>query len=279
MRSWRLGTAFGIGIFVHWSFLLLVAFAVIMDRSAGGSGIYGLELLGIAFTCVVLHELGHALMARRFGIATRDITLYPIGGVATLERMSEKPVEELLIALAGPAVNVAILGLLASAFIVYPQAFASFMDLEQRNILVDLARVNLTLVLFNMLPAFPMDGGRVFRALLVPVLGRLAATEVAATVGTMFAILFVILGVFSNPLLLLIAFFGYVAGRQELAAVRYAEYRRRLPPLYALPADGEVLDALPAGSPESIPTSGPSAQRRIWVVQGEGRPLRTYWID
>jgi hypothetical protein len=123
-----------------------------------------------------------------------------------------------------------------------------------------------------------MDGGRVFRALLVPVLGRLAATEVAATVGTIFAILFAILGVF-NPMLFLIAFFGYLAGRQELAAVRYAECRRRLPPLYALPADGEVLDALPVGSLEGVPTPVSNAQPRIWVVRGEGQPHRTYWIE
>jgi Zn-dependent protease len=275
MGSWRLGTAFGIGIFVHWTFLLLVGFAAYMDRSAGGSGLYGVEVLVVAFTCVVLHELGHALMARAFGIGTRDITLYPIGGVATLERMSEKPAEELLIALAGPAVNVGILAILTGVFFIYPDGFRGFLNLERsHNLLVDLVYVNLSLLLFNMLPAFPMDGGRVFRALLVPLVGRLTATEIAATVGTLFAILFAVVGMFVQPMLLLIAFFGYVAGRQELAAVRYAERRRRT----ARPPDGEVLDAVPVDAPESSPGRRPSGPT-VWVVRREGQPLTTYWVE
>src|SRR5262245_5527141 len=113
-RSWRMGTAFGIGIYVHWSFLLLPAYVLLSNLGVGPSTIiFLLVMVAAVFGCVVLHELGLAVMARRFGIATRDITLYPSGGVPKLMRMSERPMEELLIAVAGPAVNVVIAGLLA----------------------------------------------------------------------------------------------------------------------------------------------------------------------
>jgi Zn-dependent protease len=284
MRSWKLGTAFGIGIYIHWTFLLLVGFMAYKDYEAGGSGLNGLLTLGIVFTCVVLHELGHALTARHYGIPTRDITLYPIGGVARLERMSERPWEEFWIALAGPAVNVAIIGLVAlPLYFLVQQAAADLSTwafLGANGLLAQLMFVNGMLVVFNMLPAFPMDGGRVFRALLVPYLGRLRATEVAATLGTVFAVLFVIAGlVFQNPMLLFIALFGRLAGQQELAAVRYAEQRRRMPPLYALPANDEVLDALPVPHPDAEPISPRPGQPRAWIVWREGRPLTTYWIE
>src|SRR5258707_60827 len=114
-RSWKLGTAFGIGIYVHWTFLLLVGYVLYHFWGIGGSqmALYGLEFLFALIGCVVLHELGHALMARKYGIATRSITIYVIGGIARLERMSERPWEEICIALAGPAVNVVIALLLA----------------------------------------------------------------------------------------------------------------------------------------------------------------------
>jgi Zn-dependent protease len=283
MRSWKLGNAFGIGIYVHWTFLLLVGFVAYKDYQAGGTGLFGVVTLGLVFTCVVLHELGHALMARHFGIPTRDITLYPIGGVARLERMSERPLEEFWIAIAGPAVNVAIIALVAVPLFlsVYffegnPNAWA---DLRANRLLVELIGVNAVLVLFNMLPAFPMDGGRVFRALLVPYLGRLRATEIAAMLGTVFAVLFVVAAVvFMNPILILIAIFGRFAGQQELAAVRYAEYHRQMPPFHALPVHGEVLDVVPV-SPHADEPAMRMSEPRAWIIWGEGRPLTTYWIE
>ncbi len=172
-RSWRLGTAFGIGIYVHWTFLLVPLYVLLTASTSGGadSVLFPLTFVAALFGCVVLHELGHALMARRFGIGTHDITLLPIGGVARLERMSEKPWEEFWIAIAGPAVNVVIAAALALGLYLAP-GWAVY-----ESALVQLAgyllTANIMLVVFNLIPAFPMDGGRVFRAVLTPWLGRL----------------------------------------------------------------------------------------------------------
>src|SRR5207237_3760644 len=140
MGSWKLGRAFGINIYVHWSFLLLVAFALYRNWSIGGQrlAIFGLIVLFAAFACVVLHELGHALMARHFGIPTRDITLYPIGGVARLERMSERPWEEFCIAVAGPAVNVVIAAVLAVPAILSMRVLDGAPHLLHRNFVLAL---------------------------------------------------------------------------------------------------------------------------------------------
>ncbi len=221
-RSWRLGRAAGIDLYLHPTFLLLLAFAF---ATQGG-------LLAVAFTvavfgCVLLHEFGHALTARAFGIPTQDITLYPIGGVARLERVPKAPGAELLITLAGPAVNVAIAGLIAVAL-----PFVSHLgpDLDGLPLagpfLGTLLMANVALAVFNLLPAFPMDGGRIFRALLSGPLGRLRATEIAVGVGRVVAIglpvLLIALGQF-NPLHLALAGFLYLAAGAELAQVRAEE--------------------------------------------------------
>jgi Zn-dependent protease len=186
LRSWRVGSAFGIGIYVHWTFLLLAGLVFVQKLGQGDIGLafYSAMLFAGVFTCVILHELGHALMAKVFGIATKDITLYPIGGVARLERMTERPVEELMIALAGPAVNVIIAFVLMSFLFVVGHAIPLALEGPSRSVLLSgagyLLLANIILVLFNMVPAFPMDGGRVLRALLAMRLGRLRATEIAA---------------------------------------------------------------------------------------------------
>src|SRR5262245_59015999 len=149
-RSWNLGKAFGINIYVHWSFVLLLGFVVLSGWNQAGiaSAGYDAALVLSLFGCVVLHELGHALMARRFGIGTRDITLYPIGGIARLERMSERPWEEFWIAIAGPAVNVAI-----AILLVFPVLLNNLNTLETDTVafptefLRDLMRTNVALVL------------------------------------------------------------------------------------------------------------------------------------
>jgi Zn-dependent protease len=291
---WKLGRAFGIGIYVHWTFALIVGYVLFSSLSAPGQSpvdraIHSLTFVCAAFGCVVLHELGHALTARHYGIATRDITLYPIGGVARLERMSERPAEEFWIAVAGPAVNVVIAGILLLVSWFSLNAFGSsslsMAQLIQGNLLIELLVANIWLVLFNLLPAFPMDGGRVLRSLLAHFLGRLRATEIAAQLGVFFAILFALLGFGlvrdwgSNPLLILIGIFTFRAGQQELAFVRYQERQRQAGPLDVLPANADVVDVVPVESDEHF--SGPvwDGKARAWVIWRNGRPVRVHWID
>src|SRR6516162_7736096 len=158
LRSWKLGKLFGIDVYVHWTFLLLVLY---MAYSRSGDGISAMvsivALLCAAFGCVLLHEVGHALMARRFGIPTLDITLYPIGGVARLTRLGEKPMEEFWIAVAGPAVNVAIAALLGVFMVLSGKPFAPNPSLQSLlhpgdDVIRALQCANILLVLFNMLP-------------------------------------------------------------------------------------------------------------------------------
>lgn len=217
--SWKIGEFRGIGVYLHATFLILIGFVVLSHWSAGKSWVKTLEGVGFIlalFGCVVLHEFGHALMAARYGIKTKDITLLPIGGVARLERMPEEPLQELWVALAGPAVNVVIAALLFA----WLQFMAAFTPLEQLSVtsgpLLDrLMVVNVMLVLFNMLPAFPMDGGRVLRALLATRLEYARATQIAATIGQAMALLFAFLGFFGNPFLLFIALFVWIGAAQE----------------------------------------------------------------
>jgi Zn-dependent protease len=279
-RSWKLGQLFGIGIYVHWTFLLLVAFILFSNWGQSGphAAIFAVTLLLSVFGCVVLHELGHALMARRFGIPTRDITLYPIGGVARLQRMSERPLEEFCIAVAGPAVNVAIAGLLfiLVAFLGLPLGSHGepSVDLES-SYLFTLAVINLGLVVFNMVPAFPMDGGRVLRAMLVPILGRLRATETAANIGALFAVLLLLAGIW-NPLLILVGAFVFLAGRHELWAVRQQEYARRAEPVDVLPVAQDIVDVIPMPDHPPVPRPSWDTKPKAWVMWSDGRCWPTY---
>lgn len=217
LRSWRIGHAFGIGIYVHWSFLLTPGIVLYSNLTHGVNvAVFSVIFVLAVFGCVLLHELGHALMARRYGITTRDITLYPIGGVARLERMPEQPRAEVAIALAGPAVNVAIAGGLALGMYLSGRTIDNrwVASLSGQAFVQLLLSANILLVLFNLIPAFPMDGGRVLRALLAMVTGRLRATEIAATLGVILAFTFMILGIFRGPPML--------AARRSVRAVRRA---------------------------------------------------------
>src|SRR4051812_27334200 len=188
----RIGTAFGIPLYLHLTFFLLPLLILWASPEIGtaGQAAYLFGLVFAVFGCVVLHELGHALTARRFGIRTRDITLYPIGGVARLERMSERPWEEFWIAVAGPAVNVVIALALGAVLLAGAVAAGEEGLGVPGQFLFNLLISNLVLVGFNLIPAFPMDGGRVLPAVLSPRIGRGGATEIAARLGVGFAVLF-----------------------------------------------------------------------------------------
>ena len=220
-----LGRLGGIEIQVHWTFSLLLIWVLFSTYKQGGDAamaLFNTVLVLVLFLCVVLHELGHSRMAMRFGIQTRSITLLPIGGVASLERMPEKPKEELAVALAGPAVNVVIALLL---FLLVPlktyRAFTPeqweqfFAAPSLDTFLVYLLMANILLVVFNLIPAFPMDGGRVLRALLGFSFNRARATDIAARLGQAVSFIFLILGLFFNPFLVIIAIFVFFGAYTE----------------------------------------------------------------
>lgn len=226
----NLGKVAGIKIEVHWTFTLLLIWVVYLDIRRGGdlnSALMNVSLILFLFLCVVLHELGHALTARKFNIGTQKITLLPIGGVASLEKMPEKPQQELLVALAGPAVNVVIALLL---LLVVPLRTYLGMDAENleqlltapsfNTLLFYLLIANIMLVAFNLIPAFPMDGGRVLRALLAFKMSRTKATEIAATLGQTLAVVFFVMGLFFNPFLVLIALFIFIGAYGENQMVK-----------------------------------------------------------
>lgn len=231
--SLRIARVAGIGIYIHWTFLIVPAWIIIgsLHEGAGARDIGGtLAFVTALFGCVVLHELGHALTAKHYGIRTKDITLLPIGGVARMERIPEEPTQELLVALAGPAVNVVIAAVLAAILFAAGQLGSMpRIDLQNGPFLVSLMAVNLFLVAFNLLPAFPMDGGRVLRALLATRLGRRRATQIAANVGQGMALLLGLLGLFrGNPFLVFIAFFVYIGAQGEAHVVEMTSVLRGL---------------------------------------------------
>lgn len=217
--SFSIGTIRGTQIRIHATFFLLLAWVLVAAWMAEGpaAAMENVAFILVLFACVVLHEFGHITMARHFGVKTPDITLLPIGGMARLERIPEDPRQEILVALAGPAVNVAIwlvLTLVLGAS-VQMNVLQSLEDPTQ-GFLQRLAAVNLMLVLFNMIPSFPMDGGRVFRAVLALFMDRLRATQIAAQVGQIMAFLFGFLGLTGgSPLLVLIAVFIFFAAGAE----------------------------------------------------------------
>jgi Zn-dependent protease/CBS domain-containing protein len=222
--SWKIGTIAGIELRIHVTFLLLLGWVGAshwMNGKSIDAALGGVGFILALFGCVLLHELGHSLAARKYGIPTRDITLLPIGGVARLERMPEKPGQELWVALAGPAVNVVI----AAVLFVWLSLTHGWAPLGQLNVAAGpfverLLIANVWLVLFNLIPAFPMDGGRVLRALLASRMEYVRATQIAAGVGQGLAFLFGFIGLFSNPMLLFIALFVWIGASQEATATQ-----------------------------------------------------------
>jgi Zn-dependent protease len=252
--SWRIGRIAGIDLYVHFTFLILLAWVALTHYLARGSvddALVGLAFILALFGIVILHELGHALAARYYGIPTRDITLLPIGGVARLERMPDKPAQELVVALAGPAVNV-VLAVLFLPFALRDSAVTSLDSVTTLPgvFLTQLFWINVMLAAFNMIPAFPMDGGRVLRALLALRMDYVRATQVAATIGQGMAFLFGIVGLFgvpgyypANPFLLFIALFVWMGAAQEAAMVQMRSALSRIPVDRAMATDFRTLEA------------------------------------
>lgn len=232
--SWKIATIRGIGVYVHWTFLIIVAWTLFVHYGQGedtATALKGVGFVLAVFGCVLLHELGHALAAQQFGIPTKDITLLPIGGLARLERIPEEPLQELWVAIAGPLVNVVIAGILflVTGGLAGLEHVASQEQFVRGPFLQELMLINIFLVVFNLLPAFPMDGGRVLRALLAMKMDYVRATKVAASVGQFMAILFGFVGLFNNIFLLFIALFVYLGAQEEANAVQVRSLFRGIP--------------------------------------------------
>jgi Zn-dependent protease/CBS domain-containing protein len=233
--SLSLGRIMGIRLMVHWTFFLLIAWVVLVEYSRGNT-ISGILLTTVyilsIFACVVLHEMGHALMARKFYVPTKKITLLPIGGVASLQRIPEQPKQELLVAVAGPLVNVIIAAIIfpfldpLTSYIPEEEASGAFAAITMDNFWFALFSINIILVLFNLIPAFPMDGGRMLRSILAMKMNRLKATHIASSIGQFLAVLFFFAGLFFNPFLLLIGVFVFFGARGENIMVQQYEILR-----------------------------------------------------
>jgi Zn-dependent protease/CBS domain-containing protein len=225
--SLSLGRIAGIRVYIHFTFFILLAFLGLNDWFDTGrweAAVGGLLLFACLAVIIVLHEFGHALAAKYYGIRTRDITLLPIGGVARLERMPDKPLQELVVALAGPAVNVVLavgffIGLTGSGLFAGPQ-----LPSLGTSFVAQLFWINVVLVVFNMIPAFPMDGGRVLRAVLALGMDYVKATRIAAYIGQGIAVLFAVAGLThflgASSMLIFIALFVWMGAQGEAEMVR-----------------------------------------------------------
>jgi len=280
--SWKIAEIAGIGVFMHATFLLLIGWVALSTwletRSLAGT-LAGVGFILALFACVVLHEFGHALTARRYGIKTRDITLLPIGGVARLERMPEDPRQELWVALSGPAVN----GVIAAGLFLWLQLTSALEPIMQLTItsgsfLGRVMLVNVSLAAFNLVPAFPMDGGRVVRALLAMRTDYTRATQIAAALGQGMALLFGFLGMFTNPFLLFIALFVWIGAGQEASTVQMRTALGGIPASRAMVTDfrslapgdrlQQAVDLILAGSQKDFPVL--EGERLVGVLTRDG---------
>ncbi len=280
--SLTLGSIAGTAVRIHVTFLLFLLFIGVTEyQSSGGVAAFDAVLFVVLiFACVTAHEFGHVLTADRFGVRTTDVTLFPIGGVASMEQIPEKPSQELLIALAGPAVNIAIAILI---LIVTPGSIASLQFTDVANgeagLAMRLAIANLALGLFNLIPAFPMDGGRVLRALLAIKLSHTQATKFAAIIGQGLAFVLGFAGLFGNPMLIFIAVFIYIAAGAEAEAVMLRDLTRDLlvadamvtgiSPIFLDDRIGAATDALIGSPHEDFPVVDDTGMFRGFVTRGD----------
>jgi len=228
--SLYIGKFAGTRVLIHWTFLLLllwIGFSAYRQGATTSEIALTLSFILAVFLCVLLHEFGHALTAKRFGIATKKITLLPIGGLASIERIPEDPKKELWITIAGPMVNVVIALILylilGNKVIMTPE---NTVRISSTTFFQGLFWINVTLILFNIIPAFPMDGGRILRALLAIQIGRFRATRIASNLGQFVAVGFFFLGLFYNPLLMFIAAFIFFGAYAENMSVQQMEFLR-----------------------------------------------------
>ena len=243
--SWRIGSLLGVQLSVHVTFVLLLVWVALSYAARGqdpATLALGLLLIVSVFAFIVLHELAHALVARRYGIHTREIILLPIGGMAQLERMPAKPSQELRVSLAGPATNLAIAAVLAGLLaLLHGSAAPDEVRLVGGSFVAKLLWINVSLAAFNLLPAFPMDGGRVLRSALALRLPYQRATELAAKIGQAIALMLALVGLLTNLLLLLIALFVWMGAQHESASVQMKQLLRDIPVSRAMITDFETL--------------------------------------
>jgi len=267
------GKVAGTQIRIHFTFFLFLIWIWAAYYKQGGTEAawQGVAFVVLLFACVLLHEFGHILVARRFGVKAPDVTLWPFGGIANLDQIPEKPSQEFFIAIAGPLVNVAI----AAVLMLYlgstadPAALMQ-LDESKTGLLAKLAGANLFLALFNMLPAFPMDGGRVLRALLALKFGFARATQLAASVGQGLAVMLGILGLFGNPMLVVIAIFVFLAASGEAGHAQLRQVARG-----AIVADAMItkFETLPpqASVADAMETLIRTTQTEFPIVDGGGK--------
>jgi Zn-dependent protease len=259
---------------VHVTFLLFLVWIGAAQWRQGGpeAATESVVFMALLFACVLAHEFGHIIAARRYGIRTPDVTLWPIGGVASLERIPDKPREELVVALAGPAVNVVIAAVLI-LFLGTDFEGAAIAEMEnpRTSLLARLAAANIFLVVFNLIPAFPMDGGRVLRAFLAMRMPHADATRIAARIGQGAAFLFALAGLFVNPMLIVIGLFIYLAATAESQHVAFRDGTQ------SLPVRSVMISSIEALSPSStlddaVDLMLRTSQKEFPVVDGAGRP-------
>jgi len=275
--SWSLniGSVAGTVIRIHLTFLLFLVWIFVGTYASGGAATAwdSLLFMVLLFLCVLLHEFGHIFTARAFGVTTPYVTLLPIGGVAQLDRIPEEPRQEFLIAIAGPLVNVVITIILVVAFGAELQASAATsVDNAAIPLVNRLAAVNLFLALFNMIPAFPMDGGRVLRALLASRLGYVRATGIAAWIGQLVAFALGFIGLLANPILIFIAIFVYLAASSEAHMVALRAVSRGVPVSHAMMTQFATLSP-EAHVDEAVQTLLQTSQGEFPVVDGAGKPI------
>jgi len=241
----KLGRFAGIDVYLHTTFFLLIGWIGLsywLQENSVIAALAGVAFILALFGSVVLHEYGHALTARRYGVKTRDITLYPIGGVASLERIPEEPRQELWVALAGPLVNVVISAVLFVGLLFTGNLEPiTSLSVTGGSFVQRLMVTNLALVGFNLLPAFPMDGGRVLRSLLAMRMEYVSATQIAASIGQGMAFVFGFIGLFRNPFLLFIAFFVYIGAQNEAQSVRLRSALHGVPVSKAMLTNFRIL--------------------------------------